>query len=88
MSCLFRNGDYVDGDDLEPLIQDALDAIEYAIGDTSTRWGAERARNGHPEPFPLRYVEVGNENVFGRYAVNYNRFHKAIKERYPQIEPL
>lgn len=86
MSCLFRNGDYVDGDDLEPLIQDALDAIEYAIGDTSTRWGAERARNGHPEPFPLRYVEVGNENVFGRYAVNYNRFHKAIKERYPQIE--
>lgn len=46
MSCLFRNGDYVDGDDLEPLIQDALDAIEYAIGDTSTRWGAERARNG------------------------------------------
>ena len=58
MSFLFRNGDYVDGDDLEPLIQDALDAIEYAIGDTSTRWGAERARNGHPEPFPLRYVEV------------------------------
>lgn len=86
MSCLFRNGDYVQGDELEPLIQEALDAIEYAIGDSATtRWGAERARNGHPAPFPLKYVEVGNENVFHRYAENYNRFHKAIKKRYPQI---
>lgn len=86
MSCLFRNGDYVRGEELEPLIQDALDAIEYAIGDPeTTRWGKERARNGHPEPFPLKYVEVGNENVFRRYAENYNRFHKAIKEKYPQI---
>lgn len=86
MSCLFRNGDYVQGDELEPLIQDALDAIEYAIGDPeTTKWGAERARNGHPEPFPLKYVEVGNENVFWRYAENYNRFHKAIKAKYPQI---
>ncbi len=87
MSCLFRNGDYVQGEELEPLIQEALDAIEYAVGDAeTTKWGAERARNGHPEPFPLRYVEVGNENVFWRYAENYNRFHKAIKARYPQIE--
>lgn len=86
MSCLFRNGDYVQGDALEPLIQDALDAIEYAIGDAeTTRWGAERAENGHPEPFPLKYVEIGNENIFARYAENYNRFHKAIKEKYPQI---
>lgn len=86
MSCLFRNGDYVQGEDLEPFIQDALDAIEYAIGDpASTIWGAERAKNGHPGPFPLKYIEVGNENVFWRYAENYNRFHKAIKERYPQI---
>ena len=86
MSCLFRNGDYVQGEALEPLIQDALDAIEYAIGDPeTTEWGALRAKNGHPEPFPLKYVEVGNENVFWRYAENYNRFHKAIKEKYPQI---
>ena len=85
MSCLFRNGDYVQGDELEPLIQDALDAIEYAIGGTDTEWGAKRAANGHPAPFPLKYVEIGNENVFSRYAENYNRFHKAIKEKYPQI---
>jgi len=52
MSCLFRNGDYVQGDELEPLIEEALDAIEYALGDAkTTKWGAERARNGHPEPF-------------------------------------
>lgn len=89
MSCLFRNGDYVTGDALEPLIQEALDAVEYALGDAhTTRWGAERARNGHPDPFPLRYVEVGNENVFSLYAANYNRFHKAIKEKWPQVEVI
>lgn len=86
MSCLFRNGDYVQGDELEPLIQEALDALEYALGDAATtRWGAERARNGHPEPFPLKYVEIGNENVFARYAANYNRFYAAIKAAYPQL---
>lgn len=86
MSCLFRNGDYIQGDALEPLIQEALDAIEYAIGDAeTTEWGAVRAKNGHPEPFPLKYVEVGNENIFGRYAANYNRFHKAIKAKYPHL---
>lgn len=47
--------------------------------------GSRAGENGHPEPFPLKYVEVGNENVFARYAANYNRFHKAIKERYPQL---
>ncbi|MEG2061521.1 MAG: alpha-L-arabinofuranosidase C-terminal domain-containing protein [Alistipes sp.] len=86
MSCLFRNGDYVQGEALEPLIQEALDAIEYALGDAkTTRWGAERAKNGHIAPFPLKYVEIGNENIFARYADNYNRFHKAIKAKYPQL---
>lgn len=86
MSCLFRNGDYVQGDALRPLIDEALDAIEYALGDArTTRWGAERAKNGHPEPFPLKYVEIGNENVFARYAENYNRFYEAIKAKYPQL---
>ena len=86
MSCLFRNGDYVQGDELEPLIQEALDAIEYALGDAkTTQWGAERAKNGHPKPFPLKYVEIGNENIFARYTENYNRFYKAIKAEYPQL---
>lgn len=86
MSCLFRNGDFIQGDALEPLIEEALDAIEYALGDAkTTRWGAERAKNGHPEPFALKYVEIGNENIFARYAANYNRFYKAIKAKYPQL---
>ena len=68
--------------EVEVLIQDALDAIEYATGDAkTTKWGAERARNGHPEPFPLNYIEVGIEYFFARYAANYNRFHKAIKAK-------
>ena len=86
MSCLFRNGDYADSVKVEKLIQEALDAVEFAIGDTTTHWGKERARMGHPAPFPLKYVEIGNENIGRRYAAHYNRFHRAIKARYPQIE--
>ena len=87
MSCLFRNGDYWEEENrIDNLIQDALDAIEYALGDTTTVYGKRRAENGHAAPFPLKYVEVGNENVGLRYVKNYNRFYKAIKEKYPQIE--
>ncbi len=89
MSCLFRNGDYYSTpEQLQELIDEALDAIEYAIGGPETYWGKERANNGHPEPFPLRYVEVGNENVGPRYAANYQLFYRAIKEKYPQIEVI
>lgn len=89
MSCLFRNGDYwTDERQVDDLIQEALDAIEYAIGDTSTTYGRKRAENGHAQPFPLKYVEVGNENIGLRYARNYNRFYKAIKKKYPQIEVI
>lgn len=85
MACLFRNGDYVEEGQLTDLIQEALDAIEYAIGDTNTIWGKQRAINGHPEPFPLKYVEIGNENVGKRYAAHYKQFYKAIKKRYPAL---
>lgn len=89
MSCLFRNGDYWKEEaQIDGLIQEALDAIEYALGDTTTIYGKKRAANGHAQPFPLKYVEVGNENIGLRYAKNYNRFYKAIKEKYPQIEVI
>ncbi len=52
-------------DQLEPWIQDVLDAIEYANGPVTSKWGALRAKNGHPEPFHLKYVEIGNENGMG-----------------------
>jgi alpha-N-arabinofuranosidase len=77
------------GPDLEPFVQDALDEIEYVAGGTNTRWGAERAKDGHPVPFPLRYVEIGNEDWFdksGSYDARFAQFYDAIKAKYPQLK--
>jgi alpha-N-arabinofuranosidase len=77
------------GPALEPYVQDALDEIEYAAGDTGTKWGAERAKNGHAAPFPLHYVEIGNEDWFdrsGSYDGRYAQYYKAIKQRYPDLQ--
>ncbi|MGA2807059.1 MAG: alpha-L-arabinofuranosidase C-terminal domain-containing protein, partial [Terracidiphilus sp.] len=77
------------GTALEPYIQDALDEIEFVSGDATTKWGAERARNGHPAPFPLHYVEVGNEDFFdrsGSYDGRYAQYYKEIKQRYPDLQ--
>ena len=86
VSCSFRSGTFLPDSDLPALIQDTLDAIEYAIGPATTRWGAERARNGHPAPFPLKYVEIGNEQQGARYGQRVATFNKAIKATYPQIK--
>jgi len=75
--------------DVAPLVQDALDEIEYVSGDKSTTWGARRAADGHPEPFKLRFVEVGNEDFFDPHSVyeaRFAKFFKAIKEKYPQLQ--
>jgi len=77
------------GKDLEPYVQDALDEVEYVTGDTNTRWGAERARDGHPAPFPLHYIEVGNEDYLdnsGSYPARYAQFAEALHKRYPQYK--
>jgi alpha-N-arabinofuranosidase len=77
------------GKDLEPYVQDALDEIEYATGSTDTKWGAVRARNGHPKPFPLTYVEIGNEDEFDRsrsYNDRFAQFYDAIKAKYPRLQ--
>ena len=83
-------GDYVKpGPDLEPFIKEALDEIEYVIGPVTSKWGARRAADGHPEPFPLRYVEIGNEDWFdksGSYDARYAQFQDAIKARYPRLK--
>lgn len=79
--------------ELAPWIRECLEAIEYANGGVETRWGAARAKNGHPAPFNLKYVEIGNENgMFGgsggtreQYSERYKRFYDAIKAKYPQI---
>src|SRR5262249_28259509 len=67
-------------------IQDALDAIEYANGPAASKWGSLRARAGHPAPFNLKYLEIGNENGGKAYNERYALFFKAIKDRYPQVQ--
>ncbi len=82
-------GEHVVGADLEPYIQDALDEIEYVTGSTETKWGAERAKDGHPTPFPLRYIEIGNEDFFdksGSYDQRFTQFAEAIRKKYPQYK--
>jgi alpha-N-arabinofuranosidase len=75
------------GADLDPYVQDALDEIEYVTGDTTTKWGAERAKDGHPAAFPLHYIEIGNEDWFdksGSYDARFAQFAKAIRAKYAQ----
>jgi len=83
------NGDHVDaGPLLKPYVEDALDEIEYVTGDKSTYWGAKRAADGHPEPFKLTYVEIGNEDWFDRtnsYDGRFKQFREAIEKKYPQL---
>ena len=77
------------GPDLEPYVQSALDEIEYVTGSTDTQWGAQRAKDGHPAPFHLTYVEIGNEDWFdtsGSYDARYAQFYKAIKAKYPDLQ--
>ena len=77
------------GADLDPYVQDALDEIEYVSGGADTKWGAIRAQNGHPQPFKLTYVEIGNEDWFDKsnsYDGRYTQFYKAIKDKYPALQ--
>ena len=77
------------GPALAPYVQDALDEIEYVTGDASTKWGAERIKDGHRAPFKLTYVEIGNEDNFDRsrtYNGRYAQFYDAIKAKYPGLQ--
>ncbi|WP_169081759.1 LamG-like jellyroll fold domain-containing protein [Paenibacillus sp. PL91] len=72
--------------ELQPYIQDALDLIEYANGPATSEWGAKRAAAGHPEPFNLKYLSLGNEHWTSAYFDRYQRFYDAIKAEYPSIQ--
>ena len=85
MSCQARMPEYFDGEELDELLQECLDAIEYALGDCNTKWGKLRAEMGHPEPFKLRYIEIGNENFGPEYGWRYKKFYDVLKEKYPEI---
>ncbi|MFJ9381536.1 LamG-like jellyroll fold domain-containing protein [Streptomyces sp. NPDC101455] len=82
-------GEHVTGDALKPYVQDALDEIEYITGPVTSAWGAKRAANGHPRPFPLEFVEIGNEDWLdssGSYDARFTAFYDAIKAKYPHLK--
>ena len=86
MACQFNSGQLAPLDQLDPYIQDALDLIEFANGGESTEWGRRRAAMGHPKPFNLKFVGVGNEQWGPDYIARYEIFHKALKAKHPEIE--
>ena len=94
VNCGMAHHELVPVNQLQSWVQDALDAIEYANGPINSTWGAQRAKNGHPASFRLKYIEIGNENgLFGanfggsreQYTARYKIFFDAIKAKYPDI---
>ena len=92
LACQFQNPDeneaqcHVAVDDLQPYIDDALDLIEFANGGTDTKWGKLRADMGHPAPFNLQQIGVGNEQWGPLYPVRLEKFIKAIRAKYPKMK--
>ena len=86
MACQFNTAEVVPANEIDPYIQDALDLIEFANGTTSTKWGKLRAQMGHPAPFNLKMLGVGNEQWGPQYIERYSIFSKAIKAKYPRIK--
>ncbi|WKL45511.1 alpha-L-arabinofuranosidase C-terminal domain-containing protein [Flavobacterium sp. ZE23DGlu08] len=85
MACQFNTGELVPMEELDPYVQDALDLIEFANGGTETPWGRIRSEMGHPKPFNLKYIGVGNEQWGPDYIERYKVFEKAIKAKYPKM---
>jgi alpha-N-arabinofuranosidase len=73
-------------DELQPYIDDALDLIEFANGDITTEWGKLRNQMGHPQPFNLKYIGVGNEQWESQYIERYKVFEKTILAKYPSVK--
>ncbi len=86
MACQFNSGELCPIDELQPYIQDALDLIEFANGPADSTWGAKRAAMGHPEPFGMTMMGVGNEQWGQQYIDRYAKFAAAIKAKYPDIK--
>ncbi|MFT2010261.1 alpha-L-arabinofuranosidase C-terminal domain-containing protein [Pontibacter sp. 13R65] len=86
MACQFNTGEVVPLDQLDPYIQDALDLIEFANGPATSKWGKVRADMGHPAPFNLKFLGIGNEQWGEQYVERYKVFEKALSEKYPNIQ--
>jgi len=86
MACQFNSNELAALDQLAPYIQDALDLIEFANGPATTEWGGRRAALGHPQPFNLKLLGVGNEQWGPQYIERYVPFANALKAKHPQIQ--
>jgi len=86
INCGMAHRDHVPMEQMLPYVQDALDAIEYANGPPDSQWGSLRARAGHPQPFNLKYIQIGNENGGPLYHERYALFYDAIKAKYPDVK--
>ncbi|WP_116789073.1 alpha-L-arabinofuranosidase C-terminal domain-containing protein [Flavobacterium psychrotrophum] len=86
IACQYNTGELVPMDQLDPYIQDALDLIEFANGAVTTKWGKLRSDMGHPKPFNLKMIGVGNEQWGPDYIERYKAFDKAIRAKYPAIK--
>ncbi|MBW3544836.1 MAG: nitroreductase family deazaflavin-dependent oxidoreductase, partial [Bacteroidetes bacterium] len=85
MACQFNTGEVVPLDQLDPYVQDALDLIEFANGPATSEWGKKRAEMGHPEPFNMKYLGIGNEQWGEQYIERFKVFEEALKAKYPEI---
>lgn len=86
LACQFNSSEMQPLEDMEPFIQDALDLIEFANGSVDSPWGSVRASMGHPEPFHMKMIGVGNEQWGEEYFERYEMIAKAIQKRYPDIQ--
>ncbi|MBA4056388.1 MAG: alpha-L-arabinofuranosidase, partial [Marivirga sp.] len=85
MACQFNTAEVAPMEELDPFIQDALDLVEFANGPVTSSWGKLRADMGHPQPFNLKFIGIGNEQWGPQYIERYKAFSSAIKARYPSI---
>ena len=85
ITCQGRKPEFFEGNELDEMLDETMAALEYAMGVSDSYWGQKRKKAGHPEPFLIKYVEIGNENIGSEYEKRYEIFYKAIKEKYPDI---
>lgn len=85
MACQFQSGELAPAEELDAYIQDALDLVEFANGPVDSTWGARRAAMGHPAPFGLKAIAVGNEQWGEEYVERFRRFRNALRRRHPSL---
>ena len=89
LACQFQNSDehaHAAMNELQPYIDDCLDLIEFANGPATSKWGKVRADMGHPEPFNMKYLAIGNEQWDTPYFTRLKPFVEAVRKRYPEIK--